>query len=89
MKTLEQILDNMSYTYEDCPTMEKLEEMIQEQMPDYIVNVFDMDGEYSAAGDTIAAIIRGKFVEDMQTEMWNADDQSVYYYVVAIKIKGE
>lgn len=87
MKTLEQILENTIYTYDDCPTVGTFEKEIQAQMPDYEVMVFDMDEEYSAPGNTIAATVVGKFVEDMQVAMWNADDQTAYYYVVAIKTK--
>jgi hypothetical protein len=87
MKTLEQILEETNYTYDNCPTVNNFEKEIQAKMPDYKVMAFDMDDEYSAVGDTLAMEIIGKFVEDMQVQMWNGDDETVYYYVVAIKIK--
>lgn len=89
MKSLEQILENMVYTYDDCPTVGNWEKEIQKQMPDYEVIAFDMDDEYNSVGATIAASVCGKFVEDIQTAMWNADDDSVYYYVVAVKTREE
>lgn len=89
--SLEKILEN--YIVESSAEFYegKFKRMIEEQMPDYDVEVWDTD-EYDfgqSVGDTISATIRGKFVEDMQTMMWCTEMQDCYMYVVAIKLKGE
>lgn len=89
--SLENILEN--YIVESSAEFYegKFKRMIEEQMPDYDVEVWDMD-EYNfgpSVGDTIAATIIGKTVDDMQTMEWCTNNQDCYMYVVAIKLKGE
>ncbi len=89
--SLENILEN--YTIESSADFYEgdFRQMIQDQMPDYDVEVWDMD-EFNfgpSVGDTIAATIIGKTVEDMQTMEWCTDNQDCYMYVVAIKLKGK
>lgn len=91
MKTLEKILEN--YVVESSADFYegKFKKMIEEQMPDYDVEVWDFD-EYNfgtSVGDTIAATVVGKTVEDMQTMVWCTESQDCYMYIVAIKLKGE
>ena len=64
--------------------------MIEEQMPDYDGEVWDED-EYKfgpSVGDTIAATIIGKTIDDMQTMEWCTESQDCYMYVVAIVTFG-
>lgn len=88
---LEQILNNIVFTSaEDCPTVGGFEKIVQKHMPRYDVAAFDMDEDhYTCPGDTIAATIQNRFVEDIQTMEWCTEEEDVYYYVVAIKLKGE
>ena len=88
---LEQILNNITFTSaDDCPVDGGFEKILQKLMPGYDITVFDMDEDhYTSPGDTIAAVVNNKFVEDIQTMQWCTEEQDVYYYVVAIKLKGE
>lgn len=88
---LEQILNNIIYTStEDCPTTGGFEKILQKHMPGYDITVFDMDEDhYTSPGDTIAATVQNHFVEDIQTMQWCTEEQDAYYYMVAIKLKGE
>ena len=77
---LEQILNNIVFTSaEDCPTVGGFEKIVQKHMPRYDVAAFDMDEDhYTCPGDTIAATIQNRFVEDIQT---------IEHYIYEIEIK--
>ena len=86
-----EILDEkMTYESADDVLAEGgFEKELKQYMPDYDITVIDMDeyGAISAIGDTIAATVQNKFVEDIQVSQWCTEEQDVYYYIVAIKIK--
>lgn len=88
---LEIILNNITFTSaEDCPTSGGFEKILQKHMPGYDITVFDMDEDhYTSPGDTIAVTVKNQFVEDIQTMQWCTEEQDAYYYIVAIKLKGE
>lgn len=89
---LEIILNNINYeSADDVPSAGGFEEEVKQQLPGYDVTVIDMDeyGAIESIGDTIAATVKNQFVEDIQTMQWCTEEEDVYYYVVAIKLKGE
>ena len=89
---LEIILNNINYeSADDVPSAGVFEEEVKQQLPGYDVTVIDMDeyGAIESIGDTIAATVKNQFVEDIQTMQWCTEEEDVYYYVVAIKLKGE
>ena len=89
---LEIILNNINYeSADDVPSAGAFEEEVKQQLPGYDVTVIDMDeyGAIESIGDTIAATVKNQFVEDIQTMQWCTKEEDVYYYVVAIKLKGE
>ena len=89
---LEIILNNINYeSADDVPCAGAFEEEVKQQLPGYDVTVIDMDeyGAIESIGDTIAATVKNQFVEDIQTMQWCTEEEDVYYYVVAIKLKGE
>lgn len=82
------------FTYDsadECPVEGQFEKDLQEYMPGYDITVIDMDetDAISAVGDTIEATVNKKYVEDIQVTQWCTEEQDVYYYIIAIKIKGE
>ena len=89
---IEILQDKMVYESADDVLAEGgFEEELKQYMPDYDITVIDMDeyGAISSVGDTIAATVQGKTVEDIQTTQWCTEEQDVYYYIIAIKLKED
>lgn len=87
---LEILDEKMTYESADDVLAEgDFEEELKQYMPGYDITVTDMDeyGAISTVGDTIAATVQNKFVEDIQVSEWCTEEQDVYYYIIAIKLK--
>lgn len=87
-KTLEQVLENISYPDSDCISEGKLQELTQKEMPDWNIETWDMDDwnttlTQSVADTIISEVQKGK--TNIQYAEWNTDNMDAYYAVVASK----
>lgn len=89
MKTLEQILDEIQYDNLSNFNWEDFTNQIEDQLPGYDVLYVDMDNneENEELPYSIAEIVSGKFVEDMQVEQWTTNEMDFVCKVIAIKLK--
>lgn len=86
---LEEILEKYHIESSDNFKISSFENMIKEAMPGYEITTWDEDESNfgQSVGDTIAVVVKGKQIEDIQTMEWCTDDCCCYMYVVAIKTK--
>lgn len=91
MNELEKVLEKYIVDSADEFIQDDFEETIKKALPGYDITVWDEDeGNFGqSVGDTIAATVQGKTVEDIQTMEWCTEECDCYMYVVAIKIKEE
>lgn len=88
MKTLYEILENISIESSDKLIESDFIDLIAEKMPGYAIEVWDMD-EF---GNELTAVIANYIIDeaqngktDIQYAEWNTDNMDTYYAVVASK----
>ena len=88
MKTLYEILENISIESSDKLIEDDFIDLIAEKMPGYAIEVWDMD-EF---GNDLTAVIANYIIDeaqdgktDIQYAEWNTDNMDAYYAVVASK----
>jgi hypothetical protein len=90
MKTLYEILENISIESSDKLIENDFIDLIAEKMPGYSIEIWNMD-EF---GNDLTAVIANYIIDeaqngktDIQYAEWNTDNMDAYYAVVASKNK--
>ena len=91
MKTLEQVLENISYASTNNMNENLLQKRIEEEMPDWTITTWDMDDYGNELTQSVADTIIS-FVQDGETNIqygeWNTYTGDAYFAILATK-KGE
>lgn len=91
MKTLEQVLENISYPDSDHMNEMQLKRDIEKEMQGWTITTWDMD-EYGneltqSVADTIISFVQDG-ENNIQYEEWHTDNMDAYFAILATK-KGE
>lgn len=88
MKYLNEILENINIESSDKLIEQDFIDLIAEQMPDYTIEVWDMDEYGNELTDSVANYIIDESKDgktDIQYAEWNTDNMDAYYCIVASK----
>lgn len=88
MKNLYEILENINISSSDKLIENDFIDLIAEQMPEYTIEIWDMDEFGNELTDSVANYIIDESEDgktDIQYAEWNTDNMDAYYAVVASK----
>lgn len=88
MKHLFKVLENINIESSDKLIENDFIDLIAEQMPDYTIEVWDMDEYGNELTDSVANYIIDESKDgktDIQYAEWNTDNMDAYYCIVASK----
>lgn len=88
MKDLNEILENINIESSDKLIEKDFVDVVAKQMPDYTIEVWDMDEYGNELTDSVANYIIDESKDgktDIQYAEWNTDNMDAYYCIVVSK----
>lgn len=88
MNKLEDVLNDINYSYENMPSETDLQEEVSKRLPGYEIEVWDMDEWNNSLTDSVVNYIAdevSKGKKEILYAEWCTNDCRAYYCIVALK----